>query len=385
MRKFIFVLYILLFSIPLLAQEPLEIFGYFQAVLNNQDGSFKLSSGPLVLNKDESKFLTSDVQQLNLFMSKDLSENFTAWINTEITSSFSSDKMWGSLSLEEAWLRYEYSKALKIKAGYLIPQFNYFNVIKNRMPLIPYIERPLVYETSASGLLPQEDYLPQSAFAEVYGLQEVKGFTVNYSAFVGRAEDSYVSTAGVGSTPSGTDTTLFLSVGGRLAVEFSNIRVGVSASYDKDNFARTDMTGKRIESTQEDVPRIRFGAEFGLTLGDIFVDGEYIQVTEDPKANVDLDKMTYYGTVGYNFSEEIFVYGTYNYLDDKASPILTKGMQAILLGFGYRPISSVVFKGQYGQYRIDEKNVQSWTVPYVPSYDIDADITSLSVAISVLF
>ena len=138
--------------------SDLKIFGYFQASLGSQKDLQTLR---------ESNSFT--LQQLNLFLQKDLTADWTAFVNFEFVNSYSSVYNWGAFSLEEAWINYNRSNQFKLKLGLLTPAFNNLNEIKNRTPLLPYIIRPVVYESSFRETVPTEQFLPARAFAQVYG------------------------------------------------------------------------------------------------------------------------------------------------------------------------------------------------------------------------
>ena len=120
-------------------EKPLRIFGYFQ-------NSFQQWTAFEFRPKQNSFSL----QQLNLFFQKDLGTNWTAFVNFEFLNNFSSSRQWGSANLEETWVKYRASMRFNLKLGLLVPIFNNLHEIKNRTPLLPYIIRPLAYETSFS-------------------------------------------------------------------------------------------------------------------------------------------------------------------------------------------------------------------------------------------
>ena len=122
--------------------RPLEIFGYFQNEFEHQH------------HTDSGSFNTFALQELNLFFRKDLGKGLTSFVNLEAINNFSSSKRWGSLDLQEAWVRYKVGRRLNLKFGLQIPIFNNLNEIKNRTPLLPYVIRPLVYEASFSDIIP---------------------------------------------------------------------------------------------------------------------------------------------------------------------------------------------------------------------------------------
>ena len=94
--------------------------------------------------------ITFNLQQLNMFFQRDITQQWTSFVNVEILNNYSSSRQWGALNLEEAWVKYRRNNFFSLKLGLQIPIFNNLNEIKNRTPLLPYIIRPLVYETSMS-------------------------------------------------------------------------------------------------------------------------------------------------------------------------------------------------------------------------------------------
>jgi hypothetical protein len=114
---------------------PLRVFGYFQNSLQHWT---TFENHP-----PQNSF---SVQQLNLFMKKDLAPHWTAFVNFEFLNNYSSSRRWGAMNLEEAWVKYQSGPTFNLKLGLQIPTFNNLNEIKNRTPLLPYVIRPLVYE-----------------------------------------------------------------------------------------------------------------------------------------------------------------------------------------------------------------------------------------------
>ena len=144
------------------------------------------------------------MQQQNLFIQRDIDRGWRAFLSYEFVNSFSSARRWGSASLEEAWLRYRAGPSLSLKLGQSIPVFNDFNETKNRTALLPYILRPLVYETSFAEFVAVEEYLPQRAFAQAYGHFTRGRLKLDYAVYVGNGpnlnDDPDVGQTGVDTT-----------------------------------------------------------------------------------------------------------------------------------------------------------------------------------------
>ena len=152
--------------------DGLQIFGYaqnsFYHIDNDPHGAsdddVEVESLAQSEDNPDRRENSFQLQQLNLFLKKQLSPSWTSFISLEMVNSYSSFRDWGAFNLEEAWLRYRLSKELNLKLGLQIPTFNNFNEIKNRTPLMPYVVRPLIYETSFQEIIPLEMFAPERAF-----------------------------------------------------------------------------------------------------------------------------------------------------------------------------------------------------------------------------
>ncbi|MEL7170678.1 MAG: hypothetical protein AAGN64_15130, partial [Bacteroidota bacterium] len=172
-------------------EEPLDIFGYFQAqfLYENVDEERLQGASPTFLSEnviDRDEDVTSfNLQQLNLFFRKALGSKSTAFVDLEFINTFSTGDGTGSAALNEAWVSYRMKRGLVFKLGLHVPPFNRLNEIKNRTPLLPYVVRPLVYETSFEEFLALEDYLPNQAFAQVSGTLPYRDMRLSYAGYLG--------------------------------------------------------------------------------------------------------------------------------------------------------------------------------------------------------
>lgn len=372
-------------------QSDLNIFGFYQVRVQKIDGNYQVKgnvptpAGPQEMVFDEAKndFTNPAVQQLNLFFRKQITNSLSSFVNLELVNNFSTQNDWGYMNLQEAWVQYRHNDALKIKAGMMIPRFNYLNEIKNRMPLLPYITRPLIYESSLSEIIDPTVYLPERAFIQIAGVLPVDQFVFDYAIYSGPAERDYIlsgNEANNGAITSGVDSTNFFLLGGRVGFSYSNLRLGFSATIDKSN---------QQEQLNEDVSRTRIGADFGYAHSNFFVEGEYINVMLDPKnTEDDIDKHFYYGLLGYNFSEEIYGFATYSSIEDKQVEFLSTGMDSWAAGIGYKPTPMVVLKLEYANYYVsDNASVNIPIDPNLPPVeaDMELDFKSVNLALSVIF
>jgi hypothetical protein len=351
---------LLMSALPLFAQiDPgdIKIFGYFQT-------SFRHTT-PLQQDPEQNTF---NMQQLNLFFQKDLSLQWTAFINFEFLNNFSSSRRWGSANLEEVWLKYRSGKEFNLKLGLQIPVFNNLNEIKNRTPLLPYIIRPLVYETSFSEFIPVEEFLPTRAYIQAYGFylftEEVK---FDYALYLGNSPN--ISTPrpdSLEAIQTGIDTTDTFLVGGRIGARFRELKVGLSASLDHVNFFQGIETLVGGSSSRfNEMRRLRVGGDFSVNLGPVAFESEFIAVTyDDDIEEVKLNKSFYYATLGYHLSERLFAYGSYWFARQDFSGVVPLSGQLILtsgdadikvptLGISYHLNDRITFKGQVARVWID--------------------------------
>lgn len=280
--------------------EPgIKIFGFFQNALQHW-----------TTIDDQSEHNSFSVQQLNLFFQKDLAPQWTAFVDFEILNNFSSSRRWGALNLEEAWAKYRLNGKLNLKFGLLIPTFNNLNEINNRTPVLPYLIRPLVYETSFNEILNIEDFVPERAFVQAYGFFRLGRTKLDYAAYVGNSPNVNADQLR-GQT--GVDTTTSFLVGGRLGLRHRELKAGLSLSYDKDD--QFQEVAERIGRTRPELqgmPRVRFGGDLSYRFKNFSFEGEFITVNLDegvPELVLDLD--FYYATLGYNITDQLLLYASY--------------------------------------------------------------------------
>lgn len=354
-RYFIAILILLSTSAALYGQSDvfgLKVYGFFQTSFNQAD--FNLSVPGFLPRDIDNKSNSFWLQQMNLFLSKDISDRFKSFIDLELTNAFSSDRNWGAFNVEEAWVRYSYSNALNVKGGLLIPNFNNLNQIKNRTILLPYIFRPFVYETAVKGILQNAAYVPQRAYLEVYGEFPLNELVFEYDVYAGNSEDSYIVSNTAGMSVPGTDSTRFKLVGGRLGIRYDDLKFGVSVTSDKSNQRQLGIG---------DIHRMRIGADISYSIAGFTLDAEYIAVNHNlsdkdkktlkfisgfnPLITDKLDKQFYYATLTYNINDDWYIYGKYDFLKDYSMASLSNGMKGYSVGGGFKPVDDVVIKAQY--------------------------------------
>jgi len=373
MRSLICVVVItVLFSVSMMAQGSIggiNAYGYFQS-------TFYVSKPSI--SKANNSF---DLQQLNLFFSRNLGSGFSAFVNFELANSFSSSRSWGSFNLEEAWLKYSYSQELNVKIGQLVPTFNNLNEIKNRTPLLPYVMRPLIYESTYYTMINVAPFLPERAFVQVYGSKNISDLKLDYAVFGGNSDVTYANSKTGDNWTDGNDTTSFKMVGGRIGLRGYGAKLGVSSTWDRYRAAIVKDNYGVIKSTMflGNVPRLRLGIDFSYTGYGFFFESEVILVNHDvSQASQDslnrisqpvkvpvgvtpagpifatfaspygnsFDKSFYYGTLGYEFTDKLYAYVGMSKMHDDFNKVFD-ATKIYTIGGGFKPVESVVFKLQY--------------------------------------
>lgn len=322
------------------AERELNIFGYFQASL----GHNKVVARPVEAN-------SFNLQQLNLFLQRDLAANWRAFVNVEFVNTYSSFRNWGVLSLEEAWVSYHASRQFKVKLGLQVPTFNHLNEIKNRTPLLPYIIRPLIYEASLNEVIALSEFLPTRAFVQVYGFIPWRNWKFDHAVFVG---DSPNINEDPRHGQTGVDTTKSFLVGGRLGFRSNAIKLGFSSSFDELDLQNAELQPGMAPAKLQSVSRIRLGCDFSLTLGKFMWESEFVRVSyDDDDPNFDLGRKFYYGTAGLQLSERLYAYLGYWVTQEKALPVADRDLTVPTVGLAYDFREAVSLKAQYARVRFD--------------------------------
>lgn len=368
--------------------SDLKLFGYFQ------------TSAQYDRSITEKETTTSfSMQQLNVFMQKDLARRWTSLINFEVLNNFSSLRNWGAFNLEEAWVRYRSSRQFNVKVGLHIPPFNALNEIKNRMPLLPYIIRPLIYETSLEEVITLEEFAPQRAFFQVYGILPGDKLKLDYAAYLGNSPN--IRSVGMGEGTTGVDTTAYMLVGGRLGIrlnEFDNeLRLGASVTHDRTNrlVGAETIVGGAVDRF-EGRPRWRTGLDFSYRPGRFSIEAEYVFTDYDfGDDRINADSEFYYATLGYDITEELFIYLSYwftrqygtttvlHFGTAETEDELITGYQDIevpTVGVSYLFSDTINVKAQYAYGRILPSRAVQGTVGFAKN-----EFHNASLAISVVF
>ncbi|MCB0281241.1 MAG: hypothetical protein H6627_09320 [Calditrichae bacterium] len=333
---------------PAQDSNQIKIFGYFQ---NTLQAWSKYTHAPA--------HSTFNTQQLNIFFQKDLNRSWTAFINIEFLNNFSSQKHWGSLNLEEVWVRYHYDYNFNLKLGLLTPVFNNLNEIKNKTPVLPYIIRPLSYETSFNEFIPVEVLTPTQAYAQAYGFIRLNSLKLDYAFYVGNSPNIN-DKQGNGQT--GTDTTFAFLYGGRVGMRFNRLKMGVSGSYDKDDLFQGEALVNMPDNVNfRQIPKTRIGADLSYDYDDFSFEGELINVDMEKNSSLSADLNFYYATLGYHIADGLFSYATYWFLEEDLTlnvPVAYEKeyeeISVYSFGLSQRLLDELVLKVQFARVESDQ-------------------------------
>jgi len=338
----IFIAALVIYGSPAWSQTTdsnIKTFGYFQISFNHQKD--------IQTRNEVNSF---QVQQLNLFLQKNLTSKWTAFVNFEFLNSYSSFRNWGAHSIEEAWVGYRGSNQFKLKLGLQVPTFNNLNEIKNRTPLLPYIIRPLVYESSFNEIIAIDEFVPARAFVQTYGFIPWGDTKIDHAFFIGNSPNIN-SDRRRGQT--GTDTSDTFLFGGRLGLRLPNLKAGVSVTFDNQDFSDVADSLNYPRARFRRMPRIRLGGDFSFNAGRFSGEAEIIRVTYDDDHPVfNGDKEFFYGTLGYSISEKLFLYGSYWAAGEKFLPFGDRDFNVETAGISFALFDSLVLKAQYARAEI---------------------------------
>jgi hypothetical protein len=352
-------------------ESDLRVYGYLQASFFQQmwdDNSVRDSN-------------TFAVQQLNVLLQKDLTRRWSAFVDLLFTNSYSSFRNSGSFGIEQGWVRYRRSHYLNIKLGLMLPKFNYLNEIRHKMPVLPYIIRPIVYETSFQEDVDIQEYVPQQAYVQVYGYAPASDYKIDYAGYVGNSANINRD-RDFGNT--GVDTTNALLIGGRVGIRHTSFQIGVSATHDKVDFLAGLEPDTLTPSLQlEGISRVRLGGDFRFEYRNLSFESEFISVTyDDGFPEFDVDKKFYYGTLGYLFADRLFAYASYWWLEEHVAQRETGGFLTAEFtakipngGVAYHLNERITFKAAFA------RGDREITIPTIPV----PDFNFYALAVSMMF
>ena len=360
-------------------EDKLYVFGFAQVLFNAKMMDFTVNESTLIPFEFEQSFESNSfsLHQVNLFFQKPINERSLFFLSLEASGSYSTKTPSGNFEIPEGWINYRFSELLELKAGLLLPKFNNLTEIKNRLPLFPYLIRPLMYEGLLSSLVYVEDYKPQSAYFQISGSKKIRpSHSLEYALYVGNAENSFLSkqiddsfTVNENSAAlyRGENLNTALLFGGRIGViqNLQNFKAGVSFTYDKDNKTKEENSMFRLPGLTTpvlgEIDRYRLGFDLSFNIADFSFEGEYMGAFHDhsvirktpaySKAN--LNKFFLYSGLTYHISEQFYAFGYYSLSKDYSYEFIhantpsAGGINIYSVGGGWKPFENTSIKLQY--------------------------------------
>lgn len=383
-RTSAFIIAFLFTASMLTAQEEVQLFGYFQPYYTSFSNKYGPPGPPT--GEQNYSYNTLGIGQFNLFLQRKFGDDFNAFVNFEYINNFSSGRGFGDYNIQEAYVRWDLKDYFRLKFGMVIPQFNAMFQIYNRTPLLPYLNRPKLYEATSGNLVDIFDILPQKALLHIDGFVPTSFANFDYAVYISGPTNGFISSPKndllPGYVPFGQTSVKYMGIGGRAGFTAGPVKAGFSATTDVENKRHylADMANKYRSYMDDsvaqvylndatnlgDLDRVRIGADLTITFEKITIAAEFLKTSTDVssanQAFLDqwhagdsyyigdsFDKLFYYVSVTYFLNDESYVYGLYDFLDDKADPFYfgTKGYYGIGGGAGYNVNDHMVLKVQY--------------------------------------
>lgn len=361
------------------SDDELYIFGFSQVIFNNRNINIYVKPSTNVptglrINSYANSFA---LHQVNLFFQKNINDRTTFFLNLEASGSYSTKIPSGDLEIPEGWISFKLTDNLEIKTGLLLPKFNNLTEIKNRLPLFPYIIRPLMYESLLSNLIDPEDYKPKNAYFQLYGYNDIsERWLIDYAFYIGNAEDPFLSSVPAGSIGSEEESTAVyqgenlntqLLYGGRFGIENELLafKFGASFTFDEDDRTQPESSLFRLPElttpVMGEVPRYRLGFDLSFTYKKFAYEGEFMGAFHDHSEikkvnafkNANLNKYFHYSNLTYHIKDNLFLFGYYTLNSDNTYEFVANntpskaGVLALSGGSGWRINEVTVFKVQY--------------------------------------
>lgn len=359
-------------------KAELNLYGYFQAfgqTFNYENSNFD----PMYV--DANQF---SLQQLNIFAANHFGNGFSAVVNLEFTSNYDSHDKIGHASVSEAYGLWQgFDGLLKVQAGYFIPKFGYLSTIANKSPLLPYIYRPVIFETDFTGFVGKPFY-PEKGNLQVFGDYYLNdNLALNYSVYLTGAEREFWN-----KIDEQHQRTVLYQVGGRVGFDWTpneniGIEAGFSGSLDKDSIVIDGYTG-----------RTRIAADIGIRIWKFDLRAEYynsmIDISDDVKNTLtsvdDLDKVSYYASLTFNATDKLYFNTFYTDWEDHNHEIFFGGLYVISAGAGYRLTDNIILKYQFHRFVLPKDAIvliKEFTG--APIEEKEASSTSNLIGVSILF
>lgn len=373
MKKYFLPILLILAATPHLSiaqSSTFNMFGAVQSIFYNENKKLEFYD---IADSLKNKFPTIDttsssfaLQQMDIFFQNTFDENFSFFSDIEFKLNYSTEKNWGQMNIQEAWVNYSASDYFNVKFGMLFPEFNNLNSVKNRLNLMPYVIRPMVYEQILSKHFNFEDFIPEKAFLQISGFIPIHSYGIEYAAYMGNSEASFYSNNDNKNEINylnGVDTKSlkYKLYGGRLGLKKADdkLKFGLSFTHDYDNESDTiNIFGHKLPVIGN-IPRMRLGVDISFDLYGLKVEHETIKVfyydlktdffkLQNNNEDVRMGQFFTYTNFLYNFSDNIFAYFNFAQIQDRFKDLDGENFN---FGGGYKLNSNITAKFQYMYYK----------------------------------
>ncbi len=280
-----------------------------------------------------------DQAHMNLIFIYELSDNFLIFAEPEFEHGYSSNEdglIQGKFYIQRAYLEYQQSDALRIRAGKFLTPFGLWNIVVDATAIRTGVFLP----SSLHGTKPtpggaQRGYAKYSTGFWLSGSPSFNGFQIEYDAYIanGRGQDAHEF-----------DRDGFKGYGGRFAVApIPEIKVGSSFYSDRIGSA-TALNAEYVSGGFELTAKVAGFELFGELL---LANSQKIDaVKKEPIVGQFQRFMGYYGWLNYTIGETgLTPYAIYNSYDpnlENANDAITD----ITVGLQYALTSNILVKAQ---------------------------------------
>ena len=379
--------------------DDLQIYGFTQLMYLYRMTDYTIEAGGEFENAYSQSFrsTTFSLHQVNLFFRKPINPRTTFFLNLEASGSYSSRTPSGYLEIPEGWISYNFNDYLEVKVGLLLPKFNNLTEIKNRLPLFPYLIRPILYESLVSSVFKSEDYRPDQAYFQIVYDRPISSQLIFNSAFyIGNSEDSFLARTEDRTITDlqleertmiylGEDLNSAMLFGGRIGIEnvLNTFKFGISGTLDEDNKNRIEESVFKFPSLRTpilgEVRRYRVGIDLSFTLSDkLAFEGEYLSAFHDHSTihktpaykNANLNKFFVYNSLTYNINSQFYIFGGGSFSKDNTYEFVVQnspdaaGLVSYNIGGGWKPIENTIIKAQLFKARSGQDSFLDYRVTF---------------------
>lgn len=352
--------------------QNLRIFGYTQNMFQVTDYT-QLDGNVAVggIQRTSNSFIA---QQTNIFLANRFSRDLDGFVNVEFINNQNIRSDFGSISLDEVWLRYKPGKKFSVRVGQLLPDFGALNHQRNRTPLLPFAARPVMHENLYGELFNPEKFVPLYAFLQAaYKTDITEKVSARFTAFLGNPERSFqVRAEDLGQNSgnfdaSGIDSTKFVTVGGKFQLQYSDfnfgtLQIGISAALDEERLPDNFSPIPSNFGAAGTAPRTRIMVDLNLVTERIDIIGEYGWSTLDLSSRQKQlagglylpNETSYWGFINgtYKFQNGIYAMARAERIRIGESIRYKKPYITLGGGLGYR-YNNVVLKTEYVNMSVD--------------------------------